>query len=285
MATGANSLMGTSCDVAETARSSGRRRCHTRPPAMVWIKHPKADKHVVAKHRMKLRCLGSGLRREGGLSDQSEGRALGARQQRRARHPTPIRRLPLKTGCNIVGQGAVRCCQERDLKAPIPKGVSSSPGTTVSQWLTDLAPCPNPYERRAFCASAGQRTQTRSRGLCATLPTQVGRLGSDLCSKHQSARKCIQTQAETQAPRTAFRSAGQDQTRRCHDNSTELCTVAFSSESQDGRGIESCDCHRLCLHATKCRRVGSHVVRCKQNSVTEWSQSLVLSASWQRRGF
>ena len=45
------------------------------------------------------------------------------------------------------------------------------------------------------------------------------------------------------------------------------------------RGTKPCHCHQLpppC--ATTCKHVGSHVVRCKQDRVTEWCQALVLPA-------
>ena len=97
----------------------------------------------------------------------------------RARPPQPLSMPPLNTAYKVVVKRAARCCQESFVKAPIPTSVGRNPSNTVSQRLTALAPGPDPQERRSVHASAGHRSQTRRRGLCATLPTQGGRLASD----------------------------------------------------------------------------------------------------------
>ena len=76
----------------------------------------------------------------------------------------------------------------------------------------------------------------------------------------------------------------QDFARRCHDSSAERSTVAVPCGAPGGRGIEPCRCHLLTPYAAKCKHVGPHVGRCKQDAVTEWSQAPLLPASGQGRG-
>ena len=143
--------------------------------------------------------------------------------------------------------------KESVVKAPLPKGVGSSPRTNASRWPTSLAPGPNPQDRRSSCASARHREQPVDGDSCLTLPMQVGRSASDLCSKRHSARARVRTQPQSQmfSPSTAFRTAGQDFARRCHDRVAEWSTGAVPSEGPEGAGPNPAivtNCPPVCYH-------------------------------------
>ena len=156
----------------------------------------------------------------------------------------------------------------------------------VFQWLTALAPVRNPQKRRSFYASARKRAHIRSRGLLREVANTGWSIGFRPLLQapiRKDARVSLLQSSHVLSPRIAFRNFGEDIARRYHDNSVEWSTVAVPSAGPEWRWIESSRCCRFAPFATKCKHVVSHVARCKQDSVTERSQALVLPARGQGR--